>query len=104
MRGTGERSTEGLKKSLYGLRSNRLGQVVVETRVERAAPVLFLAPAGHRNENDAPSPRRCPNVPSQLIAVDIRQTDIQQKRVRMERFGELKRPTSTICRLHMVTR
>src|ERR1700676_4571715 len=93
-----------LKQGLHGLRRSRFCQMMVAPRVERAAPVLLLAPAGYGNQDDGAAPRRRPDLCGQLVSIEIREADIQEKRVRTEGRGEFERTSAGICCLDVVTR
>src|ERR1700730_18728568 len=85
--GTGIDGTQRLKKRLHGLRRDRFCQVMVEAGFERAAPVLLLTPTGYRNEDDAATPRRRPDLRGQLVSIEIRKSDVQQQRMRTKGLG-----------------
>src|ERR1700722_17739044 len=97
---------EGVKRSKQRLdrfRGNRFCQMMVAACFERAAPVVLLTPTRYGNENDVATPRRRPNLPRQLVPIEIWQTDVEQKHMRTERPGEFERPSARISRLHVMT-
>jgi hypothetical protein len=80
---------------------------MVASRVKRAAPVILLTPAGCGNEGDAATPRRRPDLRGQLVSIEIRESDIQQKRMRTKGLGEFECAPAGVCcldgvRLHSV--
>lgn len=54
--------------------------MMVETRLEGAALVLFLSPTGHRDEGGVLPPGRGANALCQLVAAQVRQADVHQQR------------------------
>jgi hypothetical protein len=76
---------------------------MVEAGLERPAPVLLLTPAGCSDEENAPTPRRCPDPRSQLVSIEIWKADIQQNRKRTKRLCELECVSAGICSLDVVT-
>jgi hypothetical protein len=50
---------------------------MVEAGVASAAPILLLTPAGDSDEDDAATPGRRPELPGQLVSIEIRETDIE---------------------------
>ena len=63
---------------------DRLGHVVIEARVARAATVVFLAPAGHGDQHHLRAARLVSDPPRHLVAAQFRQSDIQQDHIRLE--------------------
>jgi len=76
---------------------------MVEPRIEGAAPVLLLTPAGCRNESDAATPRGRSDLRGQLVSIEIRESDIEQKHMRTKSLGEFERTSAGIGRLDVVT-
>src|SRR6188474_239695 len=68
-----------------------LDEVTVEARVLRALAIVGLAPAGDRDDRNLAGPRRGAQPPTDLVAVQARQAEIEQHRVGTERVGAVER-------------
>jgi hypothetical protein len=53
--------------------------------------------------DDPATPRRRPDLRGQLVSIEIRESDIQQKRMRAKALGEFERTSAGICCLDVVT-
>src|SRR5690606_29988011 len=80
-----------------------LRQMLVEARLERLPFVLFLGPAGQREETYCTAFRPRPNSPRHLVSVHLRQTDVEQDDVRPKRVDGAQGLSRAVNRLDFVT-
>src|SRR5256885_13014779 len=63
----------------------------IEARLPRAAAVRVLAPSGERHQSDPLAPRLRADAPRDLIAVEQRHADIEQRHFGQVPLGGLER-------------
>src|SRR5678816_438442 len=66
-----------------------LDQMRVETGFSRLLPILFLTPAGQRHDHQTSAPRLLANPATHFIAIDSRQSDVEQNGIRQQSLGSL---------------
>ena len=69
---------------------DRFDQVVIESRLERAASVTILPPSGESNQPDIGCPRLSPQRLSDLITAQVRHADVEQRSIGAKHLREGK--------------
>jgi len=75
---------------VQGDRVDRLDQMVVEARRARPLPILGLAVTGERHQAHAAQLRRGADGARDVVAIDVRQADVEQHHVRAQRVHALQ--------------
>src|SRR5262249_8625200 len=83
------------------LELDRLDQVVVEARLPGAAAVLLLPPAGQSHQQGAPA-ALLPDPPRRLVAIELRQLDVEEGEGRLQRPPPPNRPQAVVGGLDVV--
>src|SRR5262249_21606560 len=90
------------QQPLQGTRLDRLDEVLVEAGFLRAAAVVLLAPPRHGDDEGAPAPGLLPDAAAGVVAVELRQADVEQHHVGAERLGQLQGLEAVVGRARVV--
>src|SRR4029434_8656072 len=66
---------------------DRLDEMRIEPSVLRAAPVVFLTPAGECDKRRLTAPRQRAHPSCNFVAVEFRHSDVEQQYIGPKRFG-----------------
>ena len=88
------RSLDCGEELVQGVRFDWFDDVVIKAGVVGAAPILFLAPAGERDENDTGQTGLFAQAPRYFVAVHHGHANVQKDDLRLEgpRLVECRRP------------
>ena len=79
-----------------------LGQVMIETRVQRPLPVFVLPPAGQRDQPQRLQPGHLPQVPGHFVAAQVGQAEVEDAGLGPERSRRRDRLLSRVSRADLV--
>src|SRR5690242_8637451 len=92
-----------LQQRLEAAGVDGLRQMLIEAGRQRPLLVLLLAPAGNGDQRHIATPARAPDALRQLVAVEFRHSDVEEKRIRLKPACEIESLASRMRDADLVT-